>query len=309
MDIDLPTMLLRVRGGGIKLDQVKNMSRRPQGIPRPVHFGLRLFTWFASDPRRFTFAQKMAAVFSRIWSPKAEWMVIPAFTGWGFSKDFPRPAAKTFRDRWVNNHSMTGDKRASSVSAGSVDSRKVDLPDPPVPQSSIHQTPEQLISQFREELETLGGKFVHCVEPELPARILALLGEWDVHTVMTWEDPHLPEGLVDALREQGIDVQHKPDPEIRVGITGSTAGIAETGTLVVTSGKGKHQSTSLLPEIHIAILHAADLQKNLEKALSLPKVRDAAAVSLISGPSKTADIEMTLTIGVHGPGEVIVFLI
>ena len=79
------------------------------------------------------------------------------------------------------------------------------------------------------------------------------------------------------------------------------------GTLVVTSGHGKPQSTSLLPETHIAILREADLQKNLAKVLSLRKVQDAATVSLISGPSRTGDIEMTLTVGVHGPGEVIVF--
>jgi len=92
-----------------------------------------------------------------------------------------------------------------------------------------------------------------------------------------------------------------------VGITGTAAGIAETGTLVVTSGHGKPQSISLLPETHIAILREADLQKNLAKVLSLRKVQDAATVSLISGPSRTGDIEMTLTVGVHGPGEVIVF--
>jgi L-lactate dehydrogenase complex protein LldG len=78
---------------------------------------------------------------------------------------------------------------------------------------------------------------------------------------------------------------------------------------VVVSGNGKPQSTSLLPEIHIAVLRGADLQENLAKTLNLRKVREAATVSLISGPSKTADIEMTLTVGVHGPGEVFVFCI
>ena len=108
MDIDLPTMLLRVRGGGMKLDQSLDGSRRPQGIPQSVSWGLRFFTWFASTPMRFAFAQKLAAFFSRFWSPRSEWMGLPAFTGWGYSKDFPRPAAKTFRDRWRSTGIGTG---------------------------------------------------------------------------------------------------------------------------------------------------------------------------------------------------------
>ena len=126
---------------------------------------------------------------------------------------------------------------------------------------------------------------------------------------MAWEDAYLPTGVADNLRDKGITIHNDAQPQIRVGITGATAGIAETGTLVVTSGNGKPQSTSLLPEIHITVLREKDLHKNLAEVLSLRQVRNAATVSLISGPSKTADIEMTLTVGVHGPGEVYVFFI
>jgi L-lactate dehydrogenase complex protein LldG len=157
-------------------------------------------------------------------------------------------------------------------------------------------------------LETLGGKVIRCADKDLAAQILALLQEKNVGQVMVWADAQMPVGFVDALREQEIDIQHEPDPKIRVGITGSTAGIAETGTLVITSGRGKPQFASLLPETHIAILRETDIKQDLAEVLNLREVRNAAAVSLISGPSRTGDIEMTLTIGVHGPGEVIVFL-
>ncbi len=302
MDIDLPTMLLRVRGGGKKLGQALDAPRRPQGIPQPVGWGLRLFTWFASGPRRFSFAQKLAGIFSRIWSPRSEWMSLPAFTGWGYSKDFPRPAGKTFRERWIKSDPVTSDPRPGIGEPG-----KAGLREYPIAQSPSHPMHDQLTAQFQTELEALGGKFVRCTEGELPSGILALLKEMDVGAIMAWEDSHLPAGLAEALREQGIGVHHEPNPGIRVGITGTTVGIAETGTLVVTSGHGKPQATSLLPETHIAILWEADIQKNLAEVLSLRKVQDAATVSLISGPSRTGDIEMTLTVGVHGPGEVIVF--
>ena len=68
-------------------------------------------------------------------------------------------------------------------------------------------------------------------------------------------------------------------------------------------------TASLLPEIHIAVLRASDIQENLADVFSTRQVESYASVVLVSGPSRTADIEMTLTIGVHGPGEIHVFVI
>jgi L-lactate dehydrogenase complex protein LldG len=63
----------------------------------------------------------------------------------------------------------------------------------------------------------------------------------------------------------------------------------------------------LLPETHIALLDSQVIYDSLEQVLSLPEALDAPAVVLISGPSRNADIEMSLTIGVHGPGRLQVF--
>jgi len=309
MDIDLPTMLLRVRAGGMKLDHALDGTRRPQGIPQPVSWGLRFFAWFASSPSRFAFAQKLASSFSRIWSPRSEWMGLPAFTGWGYSKDFPRPAAKTFRDRWRSTDIGTGFRDQSAHLPKYFEPDTV----PPAfpfsePTISSQSLSDQRAIRFQTELETLGGKVIRCAGQDLAAQIFALLKEKNVSQVMVWSDAQMPLGFVDALRAQEIDVHHEPDPKIQVGITGSTAGIAETGTLVITSGHGKPQFASLLPETHIAILREMDIKQDLAEVINLREVRDASAVSLISGPSRTGDIEMTLTVGVHGPGEVIVFL-
>ncbi len=306
IDIDLPTLLLRVRGGGKKLDAALARTRVPQGIPQPVSWGLRLFTWFASGPRRFALVQKLAATFSRFWSPQAEWMSLPAFTGWGYSKDFPRPAVKTFRDGWVEHHSVSGQQGVAMSREQVLEAR--DQGSASEDNLALNDK-KQLVTQFQGELEALGGNFVRCEESELAEEILALLKEKDVATVISWEDEHLPGGLSDTLRAQEIIIHNDAQPQIQVGITGAAAGIAETGTLVVTSGNGKPQSTSLLPQIHIAVLRELDLYKNLAEVFMLRKVQDAATISLISGPSKTADIEMTLTVGVHGPGEVYVFCI
>jgi L-lactate dehydrogenase complex protein LldG len=109
------------------------------------------------------------------------------------------------------------------------------------------------------------------------------------------------------LEESGIRISGSPDPHAQAGITGSLAAIAETGTLVLTSGPGRPLTASLLPDIHIAILYGEDIYLNLSQVLNLKNVREAASVALITGPSRTSDIEMTLTLGVHGPREVHVF--
>jgi len=115
--------------------------------------------------------------------------------------------------------------------------------------------------------------------------------------------------LMAAQAQQGIQIVREPAPSVRAGITGALVGIADTGTLVMIGGEGRPLTASLLPEIHIAILRASEILPSLPEALRKPEVREAAAGVIITGPSRTADIEMTLTIGVHGPSELHVFLI
>ena len=119
----------------------------------------------------------------------------------------------------------------------------------------------------------------------------------------------LPDGLFENLVASGIEIGQKPQARLKAGLTGALAGVAETGTLVVPGGDGRPQTASLLPEIHIAVLRTENIHQNLPQVLNLREVQDASSVALISGPSRTADIEMTLTIGVHGPREVHVFCV
>jgi L-lactate dehydrogenase complex protein LldG len=65
----------------------------------------------------------------------------------------------------------------------------------------------------------------------------------------------------------------------------------------------------LLPDTHIAILEAKDIYAHLSDAINLPEISNSPSAVFISGPSRTADIEMTLTIGVHGPGEIFVLCV
>lgn len=97
--------------------------------------------------------------------------------------------------------------------------------------------------------------------------------------------------------------------EIEAGLTGAQAGLVDTGTIILPSGPGKPMAASLLPWIHICLLPASRLFPDLKAWLEADAralIDGVSSISLITGPSRTADIEMTLTHGVHGPGEVIV---
>jgi L-lactate dehydrogenase complex protein LldG len=96
-----------------------------------------------------------------------------------------------------------------------------------------------------------------------------------------------------------------------VGITGAFCAIAETGTLLTLSGPDAPPSVSLLPETHIAVLRASRVVRSMEDAWALLRAERTMprAVNFISGPSRTADIEQTVTLGAHGPYRVHIILL
>ncbi len=93
-----------------------------------------------------------------------------------------------------------------------------------------------------------------------------------------------------------------------VGLTGVEAALAETGTAVVSSGPGCSRLTPLLPPVHVALVGTSQLTADLFTWAASRSAPPPAAMTLISGPSKTADIEQTMAIGVHGPKRFIVIL-
>ena len=103
----------------------------------------------------------------------------------------------------------------------------------------------------------------------------------------------------------GVQVMARPAEDAdAVGITGAFCGIAETGTLVALSGATTPGTVSLLPDTHVAVVSRSRIVRGMEEAWALIRAERGSlprAVSFISGPSRTADIEQTVTLGVHGP--------
>jgi L-lactate dehydrogenase complex protein LldG len=313
-------MLLRVRAGLVSDGAASSQSESSQpNPPALLKFILRIFTWFAVSPRRFTLAQHLAGFFSRFASPLIGskniagkvYLRLPAFTGWGYSKDFPRPSSRSFHQRWkaLNNKPVAMPSSGNSPASQFQDN---DLAGDTKPS----ETAPSQVDRFSEELSALGGQVIQCKLDELPDRIMHLLHERGENTLLAWEPNQLPQILVERLQAEHIEMV--PPGSIfdgplsaipGIGLTGALGGIAETGSLIQTSGKCRSLTASLLPEVHVAILWVSDILPTVNAALQIPELRQSTSAVLITGPSRTADIEMTLTIGVHGPAEVIVFCI
>ncbi len=300
VDIDLPKLLLRHRAG-VALQKTTPPQREVSNAPGYLSLGLKFFKGMATSPFLFNAAQGLLGIFSGLAKPFSSWIRMPAFTGWGYSKDFPLPGGMPFHTRWnrINAKSETQPPVKSAPAESTPKEETAQLTAVPPYESPV--------DQFSRELKAIGGEFVPCDSASLGQHILNLLEKENIQAIQAWNAAHLPSGVLDFLQAKGIQVCHEPNPEVRAGITGVLSAVAETGTLVIPGEPGRPLTASLLPDIHIAILHAADIQKTISQAL--PSLRDhpTPVTILVSGPSRTADIEMTLSIGVHGPCRVVVF--
>ena len=112
------------------------------------------------------------------------------------------------------------------------------------------------------------------------------------------------------IEELGIAPNAQDIFRFDIGISTAQAAIAETGTLVLDSAHERHRFVSLVPPVHIAIVDASRICETLGAALTLLQTGKeiSPTVTFVTGPSRTADIELTLAIGVHGPQELYVII-
>lgn len=149
-----------------------------------------------------------------------------------------------------------------------------------------------MIDRFKESVESVAG---HCI-------------------VTTDVTDVLKQILADLKAERVASSDNPPNAhdifQFDVGISNAQAAIAETGTLVLDSACEQHRLVSLVPPVHIAIVNASSIVETLGEALALLRKDKeiSPVVTFITGPSRTADIELTLAIGVHGPQQLYVIV-
>ena len=200
-----------------------------------------------------------------------------------------------------------------AVRADTVPGPPDDHPPPRVP-----NLPEvDLIDHFIEAFRLLEGK-VHRGPPvEVITEILADRG---VDEYVTWDREHLLyDRLLDELSERGyrrVATVLPPHPQdriahqmgymdVEVGISSAVAALAESGSVVLESGPGRSRMASVVPAAHVVLVPSDRIFRSLSHWVAQLGSADLPAnYMVVSGPSRTGDIELTLTRGVHGPGEV-----
>lgn len=183
--------------------------------------------------------------------------------------------------------------------------------------------PVDLLERFTWELTSLGGA-VHDLAgadaAAVAAEIEAIATPGAPRRALAWDDETFPvAGLAAALTARGFIIVRQTGPGddrdelagCQVGITAVDALLAETGSMALASGPGRGRLASLLPPVHVAIAARTQLVHSLPDLLiARPDLAtDGSNLVCITGPSRTADIEHTLSRGVHGPGAVHVIVI
>ena len=197
-------------------------------------------------------------------------------------------------------------------------------PAPDIPVRRFDWNPDERLARFREQLEAVHGE-VHLVGDDWPGRLLELLAARGAGSLLYGTGTEAGAALEAASAlgaDAGSAVQLVPYREplesfretlfdqIDAGFTTCRGAVAETGTLVLWPDSREPRLLSLVPPIHVALLAADAIRSTFAELMHEQGWNRGMPTNalLITGPSKSADIEQTLAYGVHGPKELIVLV-
>lgn len=178
-------------------------------------------------------------------------------------------------------------------------------------QSSVFVPLSQEIEvEFAEKFTALQGKFAFCLnEKDFTKQFNALA------TQQNWDKIYSLESPIIALLGEGLSIsgQQEDLAGCDVSVTGCEYLVARTGSIVMSAAQRSGRNTSVYAPVHVCVAYASQLVYDIKDALEGIKERYEehipSLITFATGPSRTADIEKTLVVGVHGPKEVFVFLI
>jgi L-lactate dehydrogenase complex protein LldG len=156
------------------------------------------------------------------------------------------------------------------------------------------------------EIGKLGGVTRRIKDtPDLKTAFEELVKTEDVKKATLWQTHELKDlCVVEILASLGVEIvsahaDNRQVAECDLGVTGVDAALPETGTLLLRSSAERTRTVSLVPRVHLALVRSSALRADLHQAFA--EVKHDNYFVFVTGPSRTADIELTLTIGVHGP--------
>src|SRR5690606_23292030 len=185
------------------------------------------------------------------------------------------------------------------------------------PYSNLEETPlyppfeDPLEIVFATQFSAVAGKFVFCDgEIDLVENLLALAEKHSLRKMYVWE-PRLQE----LLNQYGFPF-YSTDTDFDkadAGITSCEALVARNGSILLSNASGAGRRLSIYPSIHVVIAYTSQLVGDIKDGLELLRAKYnnelPSMISLVTGPSRTADIEKTLVLGAHGPRDLYLFLL
>jgi L-lactate dehydrogenase complex protein LldG len=188
------------------------------------------------------------------------------------------------------------------------------------------QRRQELLKQFESELIRVGARLhkaataesaFHCIEKIASDRGAKTIIGSDAQLIYDIDLPkRLEETRIQFLTETANSDFIRTATVADIGVSGVDYALADTGTLVLVAREGQARSISLLPPVHVAVMKPENLISGLNDLFPLLRAGKgdvagnlSSAITFITGPSRTADIELTLVVGVHGPQQLHVVLL
>jgi len=177
---------------------------------------------------------------------------------------------------------------------------------------------EQLYEEFRTRAEGVSAEVHRCrTEAEALTFIITFLRDEGIADAprahALWADgtfrSRVEQGALSDIAGMKLEVSRELADDARFGISQVEWGLANTGTLVQDSTSIDQRLVSSLPSIHIALVPTAGILPDMTALLMKVDPKKAAYIAMITGPSRTADIERVLTIGVHGPERLVIVVV
>ncbi|MBI4455652.1 MAG: iron-sulfur cluster-binding protein [Acidobacteria bacterium] len=312
--IPIPEMLLRLRQRVVESDHA----------PGSRTVAMKMWKFFMTDAIRYRLASRLLRWFCLLIAAK-DWERV--LRGWSQFRNLPSPAPETFRQQWKQT-SRIGNPKSDVDSSDlmtevhrrqSHENVRYDLP-----ALGLTAVPGSAHDRDRFVREAIGaGTHVYRCRPEQirdtllealenqPADVALLFENHDLLRFAGWEaeTQQMLGCWMRDLRSGGPLITGEFElVSVAVGVTGADYALADTGTLVLETSGQRGRLLSLLPPVHVAILYAERVLPDLASFL-LQARGISSAVTFVTGPSKTADIEQILTTGVHGPGELHILLV
>src|SRR6266540_5144120 len=186
-------------------------------------------------------------------------------------------------------------------------------PRPAIYPPRLSEASDSEIECFLDEIKKLSGVGQKLSSADISPALKKLVTEQNVHKATVWGTPNLKQlGITEILSSLGVElvasIASKHEMALcDVGITEADFILPETGTLILRSSVEKPRAVSLLPRIHLAIVRPEMLRADLHQVFA--EAKDSNYLVFITGPSRTADIELTVTLGVHGPKNLFVWML